>query len=70
MVGRVGVTDLQGVLVGAAYAIVAKAASRRLFVETILTDVYENNSRKSRTEVIVECREQDEVSIKASRRSD
>ena len=40
VLGRVGVRDLQGPLVGAAYAvIVVKAASRRLFVETILTDV-------------------------------
>lgn len=50
MVGRVGVRDLQGPLVGAAYAvIVVKAARRRLFVETIVADVYEDeeNSRKS-----------------------
>lgn len=58
MVGRVGVRDLQGPLVGAAYAvIVVKAARRRLFVETIVADVYEDeeNSRKSWVEVIVEC---------------
>lgn len=41
MLGRVGVRDLQGPFVGAAYAIVAKAARRRLIVETILTDVCE-----------------------------
>lgn len=41
VLGRVGVRDLQGPFVGAAYAvIVVKAASRRLFVETILADVY------------------------------
>lgn len=39
MLGRVGVRDLQGPFVGAAYAIVAKAASRRLVVETILSNV-------------------------------
>lgn len=49
MLGRVGVRDLQGPFVGAAYAIVVKAASSRLFVETILTV-------RSR-EVMVECRE-------------
>lgn len=43
VLGRVGVRDLQGPLVGAAYAIVLKAASRRLFVETILANVCEEN---------------------------
>lgn len=55
MLGRVGVRDLHGPLVGAEYAIVLKAASRRLFVETILAGVCEEDSRVLRVEVIVEC---------------